>query len=300
MGKTITMMSITRVLRVYLGMTQVEFAKLVGLTQPDLCDLESHTEPFGTTGKYIRLSEALGVSVDALLHNDFRKITSSFFDRFPAPVFTKSWATESYDLGYAGELLILKREQERVSRLYPDLARLVLPVCHMDLPSPGFDILSFDDDGVPFAIEVKTSTTASQAFRLTVNEYTSAKLITEAGQTYMICCISNFGTDKQTIDDIPFQQLLQTYKIQPTSYQCLPLPEPQPISGLGYHRRLQGYQQRELAGWMGISPGNLCNAETNGLLLSAPVYLRASKILGVPVDDLIATYPCAPEEPTSL
>lgn len=169
--QTVVMKSITRVARTYLGMNQTQFAKAVNLTQPDLSELEQKTEPFGAIAKYRRISDYLGIPVDTLLRNDFTAIPEGFFEKFPPQPYTAVWNSSNHDLGRAGEEYIFRREQERLADLYPNLAKLILPFFKLDLPSPGFDILTFDALGVPYALEVKTTADPGGAFQLTTNEY---------------------------------------------------------------------------------------------------------------------------------
>lgn len=228
--QTILMQTITRVARIYLGQTQTQFAKAVNLTQPDLCELEQKTEPYGTIFKYCRVSEYLDIEVDTLLRNDFTAIPERFFKKFSPNAYQKAWNTDKHDLGRMGEDMIFAREQERVSKLSPTLAKLVLPLYKMDL-FPGFDILSFDDAGVPFAIEVKTTSRSTGTFHLTTNEYSAASTYLKAGEQYILTTISDFGTAEQTICDIPFEELHQANRIHPTAYHFSRLQESIPITG---------------------------------------------------------------------
>ena len=52
-----------------LGEYDVAFAWLVGITQPDLCEMEIK-EPYGRIDKYQRLSDYLSIPVNALVTND--------------------------------------------------------------------------------------------------------------------------------------------------------------------------------------------------------------------------------------
>ena len=79
------------------------------------------------------------------------------------------------------------------------------------------------------------------------------------------------------------------------SYRCLRLPEPQPITGLAYFRRLRGLPQQELAQHLGMPACNLSLVETGQRPLSAVNYLSVAKILGTTVDALLETYTALPE-----
>lgn len=297
--QTVLMQTITRVARIYLGQTQAQFAKAVDLTQPDLCELEQKTRPYGTIFKYRRISDYLGIGVDALLRNDFTAIPESFFEKFPPQPYKEARSSGKCDLGRMGEELIFHRECGRVAAVCPALAKLVLPLYKMDVPSPGFDILTFDELGVPYAIEVKTSALSTGAFHLTTNEYAAAAAYIKAGERYVLTTISDFGTDQQCIRDTVFGELRQTYRIQPAAYRCCPLPEPVPITGLAYFRRLRGMQQKELACLMGVPACNISSTENGNRGFSAIHYLKAAEILETTVDALLQTYTTLPESEAS-
>ena len=210
--QTVVMQTITRVARTYLGLNQTQFAKAVNLTQPDLSELEQKTEPFGTIAKYRRISDYLGIPVDALLRNDFTAIPETFFEKFPP---------KPYRAVPQGAC----REQQRLAELYPALSKLVLPIFKMDGPSPGFDILSFDALGIPYAIEVKTSIRADGTFKMTPNEYAAANEYAKVNERYILTYITNFGTDDQSVEEILFSELRQSFQIRPSSYRCVRLPE---------------------------------------------------------------------------
>ena len=293
--QTVVMQTITRVARTYLGLNQTQFAKAVNLTQPDLSELEQKIEPFGAIAKYRRISDYLGIPVDTLLRNDFTAIPEAFFEKFPPRPYRAVPKGSCYDIGRDGEEWVLHREQERLAELYPALSKLVLPFYKMDTASPGFDILSFDALGVPYAIEVKTSRNSNGSFRMTCNEYAAANEYAKANERYILTYITNFGTDDQTVEEILFSELRQSYQVRPSSYSCLRLPEPAPITGLAYFRRLRKVQQLDLAAHLGMPASNLCLAESGVRALSAAKYLAAAKFLDTSVDALLETYTTLPE-----
>ena len=293
--QTVVMQTITRLARTYLGLNQTQFAKAVNLTQPDLSELEQKTEPFGTIAKYRRISDYLGIPVDALLRNDFTAIPETFFEKFPPKPYRAVPQGACHDIGRDGEEWILRREQQRLAELYPALSKLVLPFFKMDGPSPGFDILSFDALGIPYAIEVKTSIRADGTFKMTPNEYAAANEYAKVNERYILTYITNFGTDDQSVEEILFSELRQSFQIRPSSYRCVRLPEPEPITGLAYFRRLRKVQQLDLAAHLGMPSSNLCLAESGRHALSAAKYLAAAKFLDTSVDALLKTYTTLPE-----
>ena len=82
-------MHIIQVVRHYLGLNQKELAQRAGITQPDLCEMETK-EPYGRIDKYKRLSDYLGIPVHALVTDDCSLIPISFFDKHPPRPYTKS------------------------------------------------------------------------------------------------------------------------------------------------------------------------------------------------------------------
>lgn len=293
--QTVLMQTITRVARIYLGQTQLQFAEAAGLSQPDLCELEQKTFPYGTIFKYQRVSDYLGICVDALLRNDFTAIPDSFFDKFPPQRYKKIANSDNHNIGRLGEDLIFQREQDRVASVCPTLAKLVLPLYKMGTPSPGYDILTFDNHGLPYALEVKTSSRATSSFNLTGNERTAATACHQAGIPYIIVFISNFKKKSQHIRDVSFLELSETHRIHPMTYRCSPLPEPSPITGIAYYLRLRKMSQKVFAQRMGMPSCNISSLSKGNRGLTASNYLKAADILETTVDALLRTYTTLPE-----
>ena len=133
------MFHIIYILRTYLGMSQCKLAKLAGVTQPYLSELENLPQ-YGRIEKYSRVAEVLGVSVDTLVKNDPRTVPLSFFETHPSPEFTPMPHGHEHRLGRHGEEFILRRERERLEKISPVLPKLILPFYKMKTPSPGFDL----------------------------------------------------------------------------------------------------------------------------------------------------------------
>ena len=294
-------MNITYVLRSYLGLTQSKLAQKAGITQPDLSEIETK-EPYGFVDKYVRLSKALGVPVEALLKNDFTLIPEEFFQKYPKPAYTPPPASPDHLMGRQGEELILRRERVCVAERYPVLSNLILPYYKMKGPSPGYDILSFDECGKPIFLEVKTSTHATNGFRLTNHELDTAQKMTAQGERYHIVYISNWGTEHQAIQEIPFAQLEQTHRISPCYFFCKPIPKAakRPVSGMTYFRRKKQLRQADLAEMLGITQSELSLYENGIHNPSVNLYIQISMVLDVTVDQLLETYePASNEEDVS-
>lgn len=284
-------MHVLTVIRAYLGLSQVVLAQACGITQADLSEIETK-EPYGKIGKYQRISQHLGLPLEAIVKNDFTQIPQTFFEQHPVPTFTVPPSTPDSLMGRQGEDLIYAREQERLKQVWPALSMLVLPFYKMKGGSPGYDILSFDDLGKPFALEVKTSPKDKEVFRVTPNELEAAKRLTASGIPYIICYISNWGTQEQQIKEYSFESLAQSHRIDPFVYLCRPLPKPKPfpITGLAYFRRKRGLRQVDLAEAVGVPACDWNGYENGNRIPSVKIYLRASELLGATVDELVAQY----------
>ena len=195
-------------------------------------------------------------------------------------------------MGRKGEEYIFQREQSRLAEIYPALSRLILPIYKMKGPSPGYDVLSFDDSGKPFVIEVKTSAYNTNCFRLTNNELRAATQMTEAGEKYVICYISNWGLPQQDIQEYTFGSLHQTHRMDPLYYMCRPLAQrgPRTVTGLAYFRQKRGFRQGDFAALMGINASKWNVYEGGHHRPPIKVYIRASELLDVTLDELVEEY----------
>lgn len=284
------MLHIIQTLYHYLGMNQSEFAQETGVSTAELYAMENKA-PCGQIAKYQKVSQFLGVPLEALIKNDYCLIPESFFEQHPAPVYRPVPKGADLILGRQGEELILAREQKRLAPLYPALARLVLPYFKMSSVYPGYDILSFDDDGVPFCIEVKTVQSSVDMFKFSTNEVKAAKKLAAKGHRYVMCLIKNWGTEDQIVMDVPFAQIGQTYQLQPTGYHCIPIQPKVAQNGIAYFRQLRGLRQQDLAGMTNCSRCAVSQFETGAREPTIAFLLEASKVLGATVDELMAEYP---------
>ncbi len=163
----------------------------------------------------------------------------------------------------------------------------------MKCSSPGYDILSYDDNGIPYYLEVKMSSQQTNCFQLTRHEYETAEKVTATRERYVICCISNWGTAEQSIREIPFSEIFRSHRVAPAYYRCTPKPKPAPISGLAYHRLQQELRQEDMAEALGINQHELSLYETGQRGAPVTFYLKASDFLDVPIDQLLQKYKAA-------
>lgn len=287
-------MHIIQVLRSYLGLTQQELAKNAGITQPDLCEMETK-EPYGQIDKYRRLSRYLCIPVHALVTNDFTQIPISFFDRHPLPSYAESVSGSNQELGRRGEDAALALEQERLDAIYPSLSKLVLPYYKLRY-RPGYDILSFDDQGKPIFIEVKTTTEDNPDFVLTKQEYQVANKLVSKGETYQIYRFSNWGKQNQELKVYDFQRLKDLCELTPATYLCNTTPIDSFVSGIRYHREACGISKGDLADCIGIKTPDLWRYENGIRGCPVGIYRKIADVLNVTIDQLLEIYPARQDE----
>ena len=281
-------MHIIQVVRSYLGLSQQELADKAGITQPDLCEMEIK-EPYGRIDKYQRLSQYLGIPVHALVTNDCTQIPLSFFDKHPLPAYSETVSGRKQELGREGEDTALALEQERLSRIFPNLSKLVLPYYKLR-NRPGYDILSFDDRGKPIFIEVKTTTENNPDFVLTKQEYQVANKLTAKGETYQIYRFRNWGKENQELTIHDFQALKDHSEFTPATYWCSTTPREPFVSGITYHREACGMSKGDLADSLGIKTPDLWRYENGKRACPVGMYQKIADILGVSIDQLLQHY----------
>ena len=286
-------MHVVRVLRCYLGLSQSGVAQLAGLHSGDISEIETK-DAFGWPSKFQRLSNALGISVEAIVKNDFTAISESFFDRWPEPEYIPVPAGEDHELGRAGEEYILKRERERLAKRWPALARLVLPLFKMRKKKrfPGYDILSFDDFGQPILLEVKTSRNDDKSFNLTRNEVESAEEYLKEGERVFVVSITGWGTNHQEVQDVSYEELVSEFCIQPVHYHCRRKVKREKtfVSGLALHRERQDMTQGEAAECLGINSYELSLYENRKRNPMIEIYKAASILYDTTIDELMMNF----------
>lgn len=286
--------SVCSVLRSSFGLTQAELSKLANVTQADVSELENHP-PYGQLDKYIRVARFFGVPVDALIRNDFRFVPREGLN-VPQPEYIPAPTEPDKLQGRQGEELALHMEKERLSLLWPGLVDLVTPYYKLKGGSPGYDILTFDDNACPVCLEVKTGAPGTVGFRLTVNEYETAKEMSAEGYPYMIRFITDWGTEQQKVTDLPFDKLTDEYRITPQYYRCNPKPrESDRIGGIAYWRQQRQLRQEDISVLLDIPQCDISLYETGARKPSVGVYLRLAEVLDVTVEQLIAVYDNSPK-----
>ena len=277
------------ILRLRHGMTQKQAAELANITQADVCEMEKY-KPYGRLAKYVRLAGVYQVPVEALVKNDLRAIPAGMME-LPELEYTPAPNSPAGLLGRQGEELALRMEQERLDRTWPSLRDLVFPYFKTRYFSPGFDILSLDDKGMPYALEVKTTLGEDESFWLTPNELDAARALTVERIPYVIRLITNWGTEEQSIRDIPFAEVECEFKLVPQNYRVMPKKNKTGIlSGLTYYRQARELTQAQLAEMLGVTPHELSLYENGLRQASVEFYIKASEALDVTIDQLIENY----------
>ena len=252
-------MHMLTIIRMYLGMSQIALAKKSGITQPDLCEMET-LEPYGRFDKYRRVRDVLGIPLDAILKNDIGLIPPSFFEKYPPQEYLPAPTSACLMTGRMGEEFIFAREQDRLREKFPIHAKLVLPLYKMKAQRIGCDIITYDDNGKPVCMEVKTTSKSERTFSITRNELELAQKLVEQGEQYRVVFINNWGTPQQTVQDISHEEFFASYDINAQKFSCSPKKGKagNQITGFAYFRRLLGLKEREMAEAANISQDKWC------------------------------------------
>lgn len=276
------------IIRLYLGLSIVALSKKAGTSYVDAWEAES-LAPYGRIGRYRRIAEALGIPLEVILKNDLNQLPLSYFEEHAPQEYLPAPTSKAAAVGREGEDFVFAREQQRLSRILPVHANLVLPFYKMKGQKLGCDILSFDNKGNPLFLEVKSSEKVRTTIHLTKNEFESAQKLTADGGTYTVVAINNWGKPSQTIEDIPYQTLLETHDVAPAVYHCTPKKGPA-MTGFAYFRKLQGVTEQEIAEALHIRQGKWSLYETGEREPPVNVLINASNFLDVTTDQLLATY----------
>lgn len=291
-------MTITKICRLYTGLTQQALSDAVGIHQGLVQDIEkAPPAPNGTAYKLV--ADYLGLPYDAVLRDNFTAIPNSFFDRWPQPKYTSVPVEAHKRIGREGEEFVLRQEQERIRNRWPTLAKLVLPHFKMD-GKAGYDILSFDNDARPVCLEVKTSIhpVPANGLHLTAKELRVAQGCMDAGESYVLCSITNWGKSNQRRQDISFQELMTEYETECTGvrFRKKSYAAQGCISGIAYHRKRKGLNQTQLAELTGMRQGNICLYERGRRTPSLQVLKRLSAALDATIDELVQMYEVGADE----
>ncbi len=283
-------MHVVTILRYYLGYTPKELSERAEVSFADLNEIENKPD-YGLIGKYRKVAEALHVPVHTVVMNDILSVPETFFAEIPPAEYLSAPKSKNGVLGRQGEDAVWKQEQNRLAPINMSLSRLVIP-CYKLRAAKGYDILSYQDDGTPMYIEVKTSEKdVAGMCQLTSHEYNTAMKITKEGFEYWIYHYSAWGTKNQSLEKINFQDILKEDWISPVRYLCDIKPRKETVNGFLHFRMQRGISQIECANMLEIPPSCLCKYETGENQCPVTVYQKMSKFYGVTVDALMQEYP---------
>lgn len=281
-------MHIIRILRDYLGITQTQLAQRAGLRQAEICKMENFA-PRGGIEKYQQLASYLGIPIHALVSNDCRLIPVSFFEENSEPKYKKAASYVNIANGRSGEEYVFEQERKRVSQFSTSLARLIMPYYKMQR-TPGFDILSFNEEGEPIYIEVKTTQAGRQgSVLLTQKEQEKAEQLFQKNKSYQIHSLTNWGKPAQKYSIYEYEVLRVTARMVPTEYVFILNPA-KTISGITHFRQKAGLSQYELADALGITQSKMCLYENKDLPCPVTVMYKMACLLETTVDELLQEF----------
>ena len=282
-------MHIITVLRHYMGYSQASLAKLANISCADLSEMETR-KPYGSITKYKKLADALGVDVHILVTNDFLRLSEGFFDMHQPQPYSSPINLKQTILGREGEDEAFHIETSKVSKFHPSLSKLVLPYYKMK-HTPGYDILSYNTDGKPIYIEVKTTETYDATdFQLTKHEFKTASACAKNGETYYIYLFTGWGTKKQQLHILNFSNLVDENRLSPVKYTCDLRPRPKTINGILYYRKLHGYSQLQISEILDIPTSCLCKYESGENTCPVNIYQKLADFYKVTIDQLLDIY----------
>ena len=207
-------LNILTFLRTREGLSQKELSGKLGMKPMVI----SNMERFGPASmdKAIRVARFFGITVDAALTNDMEAVASTFTAPVKANHKTsfrmEKLSVRRSKLGRQGEDWVYRHELEQL-RDTP-YRNAVNPNFANDL-NAGFDILSFDRDGTPKRIEVKTTTGhADKPFTLTENELQTLRDCVAKGLNYEIYRVYDFRRSPKVLV-ISGEELLREFCLTP-------------------------------------------------------------------------------------
>lgn len=211
-------MNLLHDLRLRRDMSQQELAKATDLTANDISRFERH----GRIGmdKVLALADYLHITVDALLTNDFQAVfahlTTPAFPTHRSSLQMERALTKKCELGRQGEDWVYRQEIQKlrgtvyVNAVNPNYANEL---------TAGYDILSYDRDGTPILIEVKTTRKdAEYRFMMSAEEYCKALECLQNGVRYEVHRVYHCGTPSVGRVIIPAETLLRDYTFESADY----------------------------------------------------------------------------------
>lgn len=281
-------MHVVTILRYYLGLTQTELAEKAGVSYADVNEIENKPNN-GMIEKYRKLAECLRVPVHTIVMNDILGVTEAFFEQKRKVKYTTIPKSKNGRLGRLGEECVFQQEQERLARINPILARLVVPKYKIR-GSRGYDIVSFKDDGTPFFIEVKTGEVGNNSPQLTGCEFQTADKFTNLGYEYWIYHCPRWDTKDPPFEKHLFRTLRDERRIEPVRYICDFRPRKETENGILHFRKQLGISQIDAANLLEVPVSCLCKYETGENQCPVTVYQKLAELYDITIDELLCNY----------
>ncbi len=184
--------SVVRFLRTCRGLSQQELTEYCKgkIRLIDVGRIE-HGDFNMRIGKVCAIPSFLGISLDAVVRNDFSMIGDSIPEETPEMCRSRKKQRQKTQArkdaaGEFGQKLVVEWERERLRGI--GMEHLVR-AAFADDESAGFDVFSFTEEGIPLFIEVKSSVNGEDQFFMTENERCFAQYCLENNQTYKLYSI---------------------------------------------------------------------------------------------------------------
>lgn len=205
------------------GLSQHELAKATKLTANDICRIESGNIGAGIE-KFITLAKFFSISLNALLGDDIYEVCLSLK---MGPTTSRKMLkriqklrNKCDEIGCSGEEWVYQQE---LRKLHGTVYENAVNQNFADDEDAHFDILSFDTDGTPICIEVKTTTgDLEKTFFFSEDELKFARECYETGMRYEVHRVFNVNDPKKCGSVvIPVESLLNNYSFEPATYSVI-------------------------------------------------------------------------------
>lgn len=212
-------LNVFRYLRRMRGLSMQKVADDLGI-----CLLTEHSLEHGALprlGLLQRISNYYRVSLDALAHNDIAAAASQAFASTPCASKEKRFFREKQAhcdaLGDRGEQIVVEAEKLRLEAT--PFSEAVSGSASEDA-NAGFDVLSFEEDGTPIYIEVKTTSYSEIApFYMSRKELAFLKRCLQDGQAYQLHRVYDLDDeDRYKVRVLSAEELLRDYEFVPSTF----------------------------------------------------------------------------------
>lgn len=207
-------------MRKRLGLSQHELARATKLTANDISRIETGNIGAGIE-KFITLAKFFSISLNALLRNDIYEVCPTLTER---PKTSRKMLKriqklrkQCDEIGCSGEEWVYQQE---VKKLQGTIFENAVNQNFADDEDAHFDILSFNTDGIPICIEVKTTTgDLEKAFYFTAEELEEAKECQASGVCYEVHRVYHMNNPKNRGREIiSAEELFNNYTFKPVTY----------------------------------------------------------------------------------